>query len=545
MNQKIDNQLNLARMLNTDELDLSGNLQIGYDKLNNEWELIIRYTGDIVAALNTIPATIKELSYGYGLVRVKEKDIDRLSNLREVIFIEKPKKLFTSFDYSVVASCIRTVWNNPYNLSGRGVLLAVIDTGIDYTHPDFRKEDGSTRFVGIYDEVTQKEFVRDEINEALNSNNRLPISDFSGHGTAVTGIAAGVAYESDILMVILGKDDFFNTARLMEGVDYAIKFAERMNVPVAINLSIGNNYGAHDGNSLLENYLNAVSGSWKNVIVAASGNEAAKGIHNSGVIDGNQTVELVTGENEGSLDIQLWKSYEDDFDIYIRTPDGRRLGPIRGGIPVSRYDYNNTQIFVYYGEPKPYTKAQEIFFQLIPIRDFIDTGLWDIEFIPIRIVNGEYDMWLPGGPFVSTATGFTDNSPEATLTIPSTAYNVISVGAYDARNNSYGDFSGRGYTRKLISVKPDIVAPGVNVRTAAPGGAYANRTGTSMAAPFVTGSAALLMEWGIIKGNDEYMYGEKVKAALIKGAVPLSGETVPSTRIGWGRLCVEESIPDR
>ena len=553
MNQKIDNQLNLSLMLTEAERSLGGDLNTGYNRFNNEWELIIRYTGDIVTALSTIPATIKELSYGYGLVKVKQSDIDRLSALREVIFVEKPRKLYTALDYSTTAACVNQVGRPPFELTGKGILVAVIDTGIDYTHPDFRNEDGTTRFAGIYDENTQREYSKEEINEALSTGIRLPIEDFSGHGTHVTGIAAGngraangryrgVAYESDILAVILGRDDFFNTARLMEGVDYSIKFAERINQPIAVNLSIGNNYGAHDGNSLLENYLNAVAGSFKTVIVTGTGNEANKGIHNSGIVEENLTVELIIGENEATVDVQLWKKYEDDFIIYIRTPGGIRLGPIQPGIAVSRYDYNNTKVFIYYGEPKPYTGAQEILFQFIPNEDFIDEGIWEFEFVPRKIVTGEYDMWLPSGSFISTDTGFLINSPEATLTIPSTSYNVISVGAYDARNNSYGAFSGRGFTRRIRTIKPDMVAPGVGIRSTAPGGGYANRTGTSMAAPFVTGSAALLMEWGIVRGNDPFMYGEKVKAVLVKGARALPGEEVPSEKTGWGRLCLEGSL---
>ena len=555
MNQKIENQLNLSLALSNSERILAGDLNTGFNSLNNEWELIIRYTGDIKSAVATIPATIKELSYGYGLVTIRQNDIDKLSSLREVIFIEKPKKLYTSLDYSVVAACISPVWNNPYNLTGKGVLVAVIDTGIDYTHLDFRNEDGSTRFLGIYDENTGKFYTREDINNALQNNIKFPINDLSGHGTHVTSIAAGngrasegryrgVAYESDILVVILGQDEFFNTARLMEGVDFAIRFAEQNNLPVAINLSIGNNYGAHDGNSLVENYLNAVTGSWKTVIVAGTGNEAAKGIHNSGVLSNkNNIVELVVGENEGPIDIQLWKKYGDDILIYLKSPGGQKYGPIEPGIAVTRYDYRNTQIFIFYGEAMPYTQAQEILFQLIPTEDFINSGLWELELVPVNIISGEYDIWLPTGAFVSSDTGFLVNFPDTTLTVPSTSYNVISVGAYNARNNSYGSFSGRGFTKRIQTIKPDIVAPGVAIRAAAPGGGYANRTGTSMAAPFVTGGSALLMEWGIVRGNDPFMYGEKVKAQLIKGAVPLPGEEIPSRKTGWGRLCLERSIP--
>ena len=109
-------------------------------------------------------------------------------------------------------------------------------------------------------------------------------------------------------------------------------------------------------------------------------------------------------------------------------------------------------------------------------------------------------------------------SEETTLTIPSTAARVITVGAYDGYFDRAAAFSGRGYTRETNQVKPDLVAPGVDITSCAPGGGYVTRSGTSMAAPFVTGGAALLMQWGIVDKNDPYLYGEKMKAYLIKGA---------------------------
>lgn len=134
--------------------------------------------------------------------------------------------------------------------------------------------------------------------------------------------------------------------------------------------------------------------------------------------------------------------------------------------------------------------------------------------------------------------------PETTLTIPSTASGVISVGAYNDSNLAYADFSGRGFTRQTRQVKPDLAAPGVDIITAKAGGGYEAVTGTSFAAPFVTGSAALLMQWGIVDGNDPFLYGEKVKAYLIRGARHLPGYTEwPNERVGYGALCVEESIP--
>lgn len=561
MNQKSDNELNLALMLPESERARTTNLNTGYEPVINEWELIIRYSGDFITAAAPIINSIKELSQGYALVKLYENRIDELAALPEVIFMEKPKRLAYELDYSVVAACITPVWSNPYNLSGEGILVGIIDSGIDYTHPDFRNTDGSTRIYSIYDESSDVIYTEDVINRALQINDTalrrqlIPVTDVSGHGTHVAGIVAGngrasagkyrgVAYNAELVVVRLGEDEFNNTARLMEGIDYVIRTAQELKKPVAINLSIGNNYGAHDGNSLLENYINDVSGIWKTVVVAGTGNDAAMGIHKSGIL-GEQTenVEFVIGEGEISLDIQLWKSYSDIFFLWIIAPDGQRLGPISKEKTITKLTYRDTLIYVYYGEPSPYSSAQEIFIQFIAQGNYINSGIWQLQIEPMRIKNGEYDLWLPSSAFISRNTGFTTNSPETTLTIPSTAYNVISVGAYNARLNAYANFSGRGNTRRIETFKPDIVAPGVNIMSAAVGGGYVQKTGTSMAAPFVTGSAALLMEWGIVKGNDAFMYGEKVKAYLIKGAVPLAGENVPSERTGWGSLCVSESIP--
>lgn len=536
MNQKNENQLNLALMLTEDVRELTDDLNTGYDSEEKEWELIVRFSNEITDAARAIAIRIKELSQGFALVTIKESLIDTLANLAEVIFLEKPRKLYTGRDYGKVAACISGVSTPPLNLSGEGVLVGIIDTGIDPMHPEFFDSNGKSRILWIYDETTGREYNNFQIEEG----NAL-ISDVSGHGTHVAGIAAGnngVANKSQLIVVTLGEDDYFNTARLMEAVDYVIKKAEELKKPVAINLSIGNNYGAHSGDSLLENYLNNMVLTWKTVIVAGVGNEADKNIHVSGKITSKKAVtELVIGENESSLDVQLWQKYGDIFEVSIIAPDGNRFGPI-GMETFERYVYGNTEIYVYTGEPKPYSTDVEILIQFISVDNTLDSGIWQFEISPVKIQSGEYDLWLPAGNFVNNSTGFSKNSPETTLTIPSTAYNVISVGAYNQRTNSYAAFSGRGFTRKITTVKPDLVAPGVNIVSAAPGGRYVTRTGTSMAAPFVTGSAALLMEWGVVRGNDPFMYGEKVKAYLIKGAKPLPGETVPSIKTGWGALCL-------
>ena len=237
----------------------------------------------------------------------------------------------------------------------------------------------------------------------------------------------------------------------------------------------------------------------------------------------------------------------DEFQISLVTPSGTVLGPLPPITGPTTWNYEGTRILVYYGEPAPYSSAQEIYFDFIPTGSYIDSGVWQFVLTPRKVVTGIYQMWLPSQGVLNQGTAFLNPVSSDTLTIPSTASRVVTVGAYDARSVSYADFSGRGALEKNAEMwvqKPDLAAPGVRVTTAKAGGGYGEYSGTSFAVPFVTGSAALLMEWGIIRGNDPYLYGEKVKAYLRRGARHLPGyEQWPNNQLGYGVLCVEESLP--
>lgn len=582
--QKLDNLLNLALDATEEEREKSRNLNVGYEKQTRKWEIIVKYSemGDSVEALlGGSGISVVPLLGGYAIVTLPESMLDEYSRRPQIEFIEKPTRLYFEDLFSKEASCITQVQRDePGNLqlTGRGVLIGIVDSGVDYRHPAFLTADGKSRILRLWDQsipgnppegyATGTEYTNEEINEALSlsvqgGRRLVPSEDVSGHGTAVLGVAAGsdfsrgavkrgVAYESDLLVVKMGiprQDSFPRTTELMQGVDYLVRQAIRLGRSIAINLSFGNNYGSHRGDSLLETYLDNVSGMGKNVICVGMGNNGNDALHTGGMLSPGeiQEIELGVGAFEPTLNVQLWKNYEDEMEIYLEHPAGERVGPLFETLGAQRWQAGNTKLLIYYGKPAPYHVTQEIYVDFLPQDEktpYVDSGVWKIILAARNIKNGEYFLWLPGGKTLNPGTAFYLPRPQGTLTIPATARRVISVGAYDARQNTYADFSGRG-CRALPYPKPDLAAPGVDIYAPRPGGGYAAFTGTSFSTPFVTGAAALLMEWGIIRRNDPYLYGEKLKAYLRRGAKALQGsEKLPNDLIGWGRLCLESSLPE-
>ena len=587
MNQKLENLLQLALQTPEETRVRTEDLNIGFDGRTGTWEVIVKYHGslDILEVLNV---RVEYLIAGYALLTVPEGLVEAVAELEQIEYVEKPKRFFYEVIGPTEDSCIQQLSRRDLSLSGRGILVAVADSGIDYRLPEFRNTDGSTRIRFLWDQTLQPggeerrppegfgigvEYDSRQINAALAEENPqrqfelFPTVDTSGHGTAVAGIAAGsssgyigVAPEAELLIVKLGLPEagsFPRTTEIMRAVTWAVRKALELQMPLALNLSFGNSYGAHDGSSLLERFLDNAAEIGRTVICVGSGNEGASAGHLAGRIGENERradIELTVAEYETGLNIQLWKNYSDIYRIRLRSPGGQESElpiSIEGGKYTLRLE--QTEILVYIGEPTPYAAAQEIYLDLIPIgRPYINSGVWTVRLEAVKSVTGRYYFYLPGGAARSSTTGFYRPTPDVTLTIPSTAAKVITVGAYDSTYQSYADFSGRGYadTERTIGVvtagiaKPDLVAPGVGVPAPDIYGSYLPVTGTSFSTPIVTGSAALLMEWGIVRGNDPFLYGEKVKAYLRAGAQPLRGETqYPNERVGWGRLCVEESLP--
>lgn len=575
-NQKNENLLNMALDTPLSQREKTQNLNVGYNESDNSWDIIVKYNGDLEGAVESINNSlgsnilITTLLGGYAILNVEQSLIANISSLDEIEYIEKPKRLYFGINRARSASCVDSVQVPPLNLNGHGTCFVLIDSGIDYTHPDFCNDDNTSRILYIWDQTVNgnppkgynigTEYNNEQITEAIKTGVRLNTADSSGHGTAVAGVAVsngrssggryrGIAPDASIIVVKLGtpsSNSFPRTTELMMAVDYAVKKSWELNIPVAVNLSFGNSYGSHDGTSLLETFLDNAAGSVRGVICAGAGNEGAVAGHYFGKISNKEVgiTELLVGRYETILNVQIWKNYVDEFEFELISPSGKTITFYQENT-TQRFQMGNTEILVYYGEPRPYSVSQEIYIDFIPVYDYIEEGIWEIRTAGINVTTGVYNMWLPSSEGIGSDTEFLRPSEENTITIPATSRKIISVAAYNHLTDSYADFSGRGeQVQTYADTKPDIAAPGVDIMTTRTNGGYAMVSGTSFATPIVSGCSCLLLQYGIVDGNDRFLYGEKIKAYLIKGARKLPGFTrYPNSQIGWGAVCLRDSIP--
>lgn len=612
MNQKIENLLNVSLDATREELESSESLSTGFNWRDNTWEIIVRYTGNLENIKANYNVYVRELLFNYAIIVTDKATIELISQEPQIVYVEKPKSLYFQLERAKSAACASNVRvgqpgaygyknisrninesisentsgnigsgqtgqgiggiadNGIQYLSGKGVITAIIDTGIDIYSSEFRNADGSTRILDIYDKTLQREYSAADIDAFIGKdrnvytgrdisqeeNEGIPAFDNIQHGTNVAVIAcgkSGVAYESDIIVVKMGysyNNQFPRTTSLMDAIDYIIRKAMEYNRPVAINISYGMNYGDHNGNTLLESYINAAASGYKCSICIGSGNEADKAVHYGGTIKNAQTdtVEIAVGEYQSSIDIQIWKYYWDDIRVTLISPDGTERVIVTHG-KISRYTLGRTNVISLSGEPSPYNLYQEIYINLQLQGSYITSGIWKIQLYGENVRQGTYNIWLPASVSLNRATGVIRPVAYDTITIPATAGGCISVGAYNSYTGAYAAFSGRGSALTDVltaGIKPDILAPGVDIsirRDTRQGVVYTSVTGTSYATPFVTGAAALLMQWGIVMENDRFMYGEKLKAYLRSGARQLDGVTqTPNPVTGYGALCVEDSI---
>ena len=577
MQNKTDATLEILSIIPQDEVGKIGDYLklLGFEQ-NGNWQILVKYNGDIEAVAIKEGGVAQLINDQFAVLTLPPENTRNLLNYTEVEYMETPKKLKYNVSENMSASCITSVQNNPpYELKGQGVLLGIIDSGINYAHPDFRNDDGSTRIAFIWDQTLSgappqgyligTEYTEQQINEALSQPTKeeqlriVPTEDQVGHGSHVAGIAGGngrgsngaivgAAPEAQFIIVKLGQPDFEGFVRnieIMLGIRYVIEKATALGKPIAINISIGSNEGPHDSNALLEQYIDDVATLWKNNIVVGAGNEAITRNHTSGTVlqGGSTKIEIEIGPNTTYYPVSIWQNPVDELSFQIIDPSGRSTPMIVYAEGPVQYGLEGTRVYAAFAGPSPLSSDIEFAVVLTPIEERITSGTWQIIIFGERVVDGRFDAWGPTAEEGGDNNFFADPTVETTITTPATARLGIAVGAYNHITGQIAPFSGRGFGRDNTVIKPDLVAPGVEITSAShTTSGYRVLSGTSMATPHVTGGVALLMEWGIVQGNNPFLYGENLKTYLLRGTIRDESISYPSPIWGYGKLCVEQSL---
>lgn len=464
---------------------------------------------------------------------------------------------------------ITRVLNQPFlDLTGRGVIIGIVDTGIDYTSKAFQYEDGSTKILSIWDQTLDGEresqiyfgstYSQEQINAALQNpspKNIVPTSDLNGHGTFIASVAAsntnddyiGAAPGASLVCVKLRKardfyireylldpdnPDLYESTDCLLGIKYILDKAAEFNMPVVICIGLGSNSSAHDGNTLFENYISFVSQRPGYAFVTAAGNEGNAKHHTEIKLPVTGSVENIgirVGNQGVSFKTLLFASGFDKISVGVTSPTGETLPsiPFRSGLAITqRLVLENTVIHLRY-------------FRDISTSVFIGfenatQGIWEVLISGDIIINGTVHAWLPITGQVDPSVEFLKPDPEYTIVFPATAQRTMTCGAFNSNDGSLAASSSWGPTRQP-RMAPDFVAPGVNIAGIYPTGP-GTMTGTSVSAAVAAGAAALLMEWGINRGNMPTLNGDLIRNLLISGATRDQTLIYPNYRWGYGEI---------
>lgn len=475
---------------------------------------------------------------------------------------------------SLEASGIIQVQQQPYlDLRGQGVLFGIVDTGIDYTQKVFIYEDGTSKIKYIFDQtgtqnapdggyVVGTEYTNEQINEALKSENPyeiVPQRDESGHGTFLASVAVGrdvdgfssAAPDAELIVVKLRKarpfyleffavppeqENAFESSSVMVGIEYILEKALELGKPVVICLGVGTNFGSHDGYSVFEEYLSGISNLRGVCLCTAVGNESQAKHHVQGRLlsrGDTRNIDVRAGKEGIDIRVAIWSNVSDRISVSVRSPTGELISriPARSGVTTRvRLVLENSTVTVDYYFPVEGSGDQTTIVRITNS----SPGIWTITIHGDIVLDGTYHAYLPLTGFVSPSVEFLEPSPYYTVVIPSTMIGSIVCGAYNSNNNSLYTRSSWGPTR-TGGIRPDLVAPGVGVGGYYPTG-YGTMDGTSAATAIVAGASVLMMQWGVVKGNDVSLSTYQIRAYLIRGCIRSENMIYPNNQWGYGRL---------
>lgn len=545
----------------------------------NTWEIIMQYTGSLSQMQEQYTFIAYDLEGGFAQIFINKQEIPNLTNDPRVVFLSLPSR-YEYIDIGLGSVCASNISNPGGNITvtGEGVLLAVIDSGIDYSHPDFRYIDDSTRIKYLWDQTLTGtpplgfsggvEFTSEQINDALSRDTKegqlaiVPSQDTIGHGTALAGIAAGngrgsvartnkgMAPECELIIVKLGTitNEHPRDIEVMQGLYYVTKKAQELKKPMVILLAIGNNLTAHDGTAPIELYIDQVYNMWTSNIVVGVGNQGNRGSHTSGRISMGTVDEkqLLIEGNIRNYACCIWNRFSDDIKLTIQAPNGERTEELELLMANRAYIFDQTAVLINFSAPLTNIDKQ-LTFILFQGQDgeSINEGIWDLRISSGSIVLiGDYNIWGSIVTETENLTRFLNADLNQTVTSPATANKVTSVGAYNHLTTQPVSFSGRGPSADG-RIKPGIAAPGVNITVPAAESEnlYTTFSGTSVASAFVAGAYVLMVSYGVYQLDNPNLYGDIIRIFMLRTARrPNNQAPYPNVRWGNGLLCVEAAL---
>lgn len=575
--QILGEQQNVSQAENMVEMDLCQEAVYSEDYTG----LLIDYGGDISVAIERYnPVCVQIISTRLAILFLEapnETNIDL-----DLFTYRSIPKCFGLLDTSVLEETgVLRLRRQPFiDLYGNGVIIGFIDTGIDYTHPAFVNEDGTTRIESIWDQTIRTGpapeglyygtvYSRDQIDEALRNPDPfsvVPTRDEDGHGTFMAGVAAGNQIESDdfsgiapnarIVAVKLkqakakqrrffGVGDevpCFSENDILTGIRYIVQEARRLNLPVVIYLGVGTNSGNHNGNSPLGQTIDYFGTLLGVVFVCGSGNEANRGHHYQSqplLGDDIEEVEINVGPNESAFSLEIWASTPNLFSVGIVSPGGQiidQIQPRLGKSETINLRLERTEITVVYNLLEIGSGDELIFIRF----ETPSPGVWKVQVKNTNQNQGIFNIWLPMERFITPETYFLKAEPNITICEPGNADVPVTVANYNNRTGSIYINSSRGYT-KNGRVQPIVAAPGVDVFGPRVRGGYGTMTGASVSAAVTAGLSALILEWGVTNGNDRAINSKKMQNYFIIGA-NRKDILYPNREWGFGEINVYQTI---
>ena len=531
-------------------------------------DFIVRYSPRAVDSLYELAQTrcVNLVSQEYAIVHAPLSGVLPLSFTQHT-YSAIPKLYGLQDTTALEATGILPVFSQPNLMStGQGILIGMIDTGIDYTNPLFQNPDGTSRILRLWDQTIESEntpeavagfqpfygtvYSQEDLNRALASEQPLelvPSTDTSGHGTFLAGVAAGRQIQSPTTFSGAAPDAALAVVRLKPAKQYLREFfavppdadayqendimaaaafllgvAGQYQMPLVLCLGVGTSQGSHSGISPLAMQLQALSGTRGFACVTGAGNETGFRHHYFGNLSPDQEyedVELRVADSTSGFSMELWADVSELYTVGFVSPSGEvieRIPMTVGQETTISFQLDATRILISYQITESSSGRFLAFLRFTGPAP----GIWHIRVYPTLFVAGQFHIWLPMQGFLTEDTGFLRPDPDITITDPGNAPLLLTVSTYNHVTGSLYIHSSRGFTA-TGQIKPDFAAPGVEVQGPGipPGTSRLSRqTGSSVATAITAGAVACLFSWGFTQGNDTTLTSISVKSILIRGA---------------------------